>query len=138
MKVTCASQLVHDCKLHACLQAKYAIGHDQGLKSVYSNAMDVAHFKDLKTYATSRMAFKHVAAKETASVHVKDLDLNTSLVIAFNRSGYAAHCLLPFACAIACRQAVCLWRLGHVDCSLVPIQLPSYVMHSTQHPILSA
>lgn len=68
--------------------------YDKGLKSVYSNAVDAAQFKDLKNYAISRMAFKHVAAKETASVHVKDLDLNTSLVIAFNRSGYAAHCLL--------------------------------------------
>ena len=109
MKAVCASQLVHDCKgLLECLQAKYATRHDQGLKSVYSNAVDAAQFKDLKIYATSRMAFKHVAAKETASVHVKDLDLNTSLVIAFNRSGYAAHCLLPFACALDCHQAVCL------------------------------
>ncbi len=96
MKVVCASQLVQDCKgLPECLQAINETGRDQGLKSVYSNAVDAAQIKDLKHYATSRMAFKHVAAKETASVHVKDLDLNTSLVIAFDCSGYAAHCLLP-------------------------------------------
>ncbi|DBA85228.1 TPA: hypothetical protein ACH3X2_005931 [Trebouxia sp. C0005] len=67
--------------------AMHETRYDKGLKSVYSNAVDAAQFKDLKNYAISRMAFKHVAAKETASVHVKDLDLNTSLVIAFNRSG---------------------------------------------------
>ncbi|KAL0042386.1 hypothetical protein WJX77_010878 [Trebouxia sp. C0004] len=65
--------------------------HDQGLKSVYSNAVDSTQFKDLKHYITNRTAFKHVAAKETASVHVKDLDLNTSLVIAFNASGGELH-----------------------------------------------
>ena len=135
MPVVCAYQLVHDCKgLLECLQELHAPRHDQGLKSVYSNAVDAAQFKDLKNYATSRMAFKHVAAKETASVHVKDLDLNTSLVIAFNRSGYAAHCLLPFACALACHQAVCLWRPCHVDCSLVPMQncqATSCIVHNT-------
>ena len=91
-----ASQLVQHCRgLVECLQAINETGRDQGLKSVYSNAMDATQIKDLKHYATSKMAFKHVAAKETASVHVKDLDLNTSLVIAFNRSGYAACCWLP-------------------------------------------
>jgi len=83
------------------LQAINETGRDQGLKSVYSNAVDAAQIKDLKHYATRTMAFEHVAAKETASVHVKDLDLNTSLVISFNRSGYAAGCLchsLPSSC----------------------------------------
>lgn len=60
---------------------------DAGLKSVYSNAVEAQHFEDLKSHAVKTLAFKHTARKETASVHIKNMDLNTSLVVAFIRQG---------------------------------------------------
>lgn len=63
---------------------------DAGLRSVYSNAVEAPHFEDLKSHAVETLAFKHMATKQTASVHIKNMDLNTSLVVAFTRQGYVA------------------------------------------------
>ena len=86
----------HTVTLHPCaapMQTINETGLDTGLRSVYSNAVDAAHFKQLKHYAKNNLAFKHLAAKETASVHIKNMNLNTSLVVAFNCSGYTSHML---------------------------------------------
>ena len=65
-------------------------GPEATMKSVYSNGVKPACFSTVKQHATSQLSFIRVATKTTASVHIKNKDLNTSLVVAFIRSGYAA------------------------------------------------
>lgn len=57
------------------------------MRSVYSNGVKPSHLSLVKQHAVSKLEFTKVASKTTASVHIKNKDLNTSLVIAFNRSG---------------------------------------------------
>lgn len=70
-----------------CVQGVEFGGRDASLKSVYSNAVKPFQSNVLKQYAVSKLKFANVASKTTASVHVKNKDLNTSLVVAFIRSG---------------------------------------------------
>lgn len=62
-------------------------GQEASLKSVYSNAVKPLQSKLVREYTISKLQFTTVASKTTASVHVKNKDLNTSLVVAFIRSG---------------------------------------------------
>lgn len=70
-------------------------GQDGALKSVYSNAVKPSQLNNVKQYLTSKLDFIRQALKTTASVHIKNKDLNTSLVVAFIRSGYAACHMWP-------------------------------------------
>ena len=69
------------------LQTISLSSQDRGLKSVYSNAVDAARSEALKQYVTQHLGFEHVAAKQGASFHIHNQDLNTSLVVVFTRSG---------------------------------------------------
>lgn len=62
-------------------------GREASLESVYSNAVKPLQSKLVQQYIISKLQFTNVASKTTASVHVKNKDLNTSLVVAFIRSG---------------------------------------------------
>ena len=82
-------------------------GREATLKSVYSNGVKPSQFNLVKQHAISKLKFTRVASKATASVHIKNKDLNTSLVIAFIRSGCVAH---KFE---ACICVVCIKRCSH-------------------------
>ena len=64
-------------------------GREAVLKSVFSNGASSTQLERIRQYISTKLGFAKVAIKTTASVHVKNKDLNTSLVVAFNRSGYA-------------------------------------------------
>lgn len=61
------------------------------MRSVYSNGVKPIQLSLVKQHAVSELNFTKVASKTTASVHIKNKDLNTSLVIAFNHSGCVSH-----------------------------------------------
>lgn len=61
-------------------------GRDATIKSVYSNGVKPAQSDLVKQHAITKLNFTKVASKTTASVHIRNKDLNTSLVVAFNRS----------------------------------------------------
>ena len=73
------------------------------MKAVYSNGVKAAQSNLVKQHAVTKLKFTKVASKTTASVHIRNKDLNTSLVVAFIRSGFAAHTV---KCGI--QSAVCL------------------------------
>ena len=61
-------------------------GRDQGLKSVYSNAVEAKQV-DASKQKLKALGFKKLYDEQSAPVDVNDMDLNTSLVVSFNRSG---------------------------------------------------
>ena len=68
-------------------------GRDATLKSVFSNGVLTMKSMIVRVQKMANLNFTKVASKTTASVHIKNKDLNTSLVVAFDRSGYdAAYC----------------------------------------------
>lgn len=85
-------------------------GREAVLKSVFSNGMSSTQLEHVRQYITIKLSFAKVATKTTASVHVKNRDLNTSLVVAFNRSGYAACTLYT-----TCRCCLHAWA-SHMPC----------------------
>ena len=68
------------------LQSINMQGRDQGLKSVYSNAVEAKQFAFLKDKLVA-LGFKRLHNKQSASVHVNNMDLNTSLVVSFKLTG---------------------------------------------------
>lgn len=78
--------------VHAGLQAMELGGNAATMKSVYSNAVTTSQSGLARRCVERKLNFAKVASKTTASVHIKNKDLNTSLVVAFIRSGYAVWC----------------------------------------------
>lgn len=95
-------------------------GRDATLKTVYSNGVTAAQSQLVKQHVIAKLNFTKVATKTTVSVHMKNKDLNTSLVVAFNRSGCVTQQLAHESAQVevlsAWYAAVHLFRPQQSDC----------------------